>query len=101
MELNLPSAEMLLGCENLLIAGMGGGFDVFRGLPVYFELRRRGRRVHLGNFSFADIAGFERGIALSDTLKGVTADYAGVVPNFPELSLARWFRERRGENVTV
>jgi hypothetical protein len=41
MDLNLPSAEPLLDCRNLLIAGLGGGFDIFCGLPVYFELSSR------------------------------------------------------------
>ncbi len=38
MRLNLPILEQLAPCKNVLIAGMGGGFDVFCGLPLYFEL---------------------------------------------------------------
>jgi hypothetical protein len=41
MQLNLPILDQLSPCRNLLIAGMGGGFDVFCGLPIYFELQRR------------------------------------------------------------
>ena len=32
MDLNLPTLNQLSNCKNLLIAGMGGGFDVFCGL---------------------------------------------------------------------
>ena len=42
MELNLPILKQLTDCKNLLIAGMGGGFDIFCGLPIYFELKKRG-----------------------------------------------------------
>lgn len=101
MELNLPILDRLVGCENLLIAGMGGGFDVFCGLPIYFELRRRGQKAHLANFSFSDIAGFEGGDRLTDTLVGVEAKHEGITLYFPELYLARWFREERDEAVTI
>jgi hypothetical protein len=36
MQLNLPDLAALSACRNLLVAGMGGGFDVFCGLPVYW-----------------------------------------------------------------
>jgi len=34
MDLNLPILDQLASCKNLLIAGMGGGYDVFCGLPI-------------------------------------------------------------------
>src|SRR5512145_2788513 len=100
MDLNLPVWEQLSVCENLLVVGMGGGFDVFCGLPIYFELCHRGKRVHLANYSFADLSLFDGGIHLTDTLVGVTADYEGVVIYFPELYLSRWFRQKYQEDVT-
>jgi hypothetical protein len=101
MRLNLPILDQVAECENLLIAGMGGGFDVFCGLPIYFELQRQGQTAHLASFSFSDIANYEGGMRLTDTLVGVTADYDRVVLYFPELYLAQWFREQRGEEVTI
>lgn len=101
MELNLPIFDQLIGCQNLLIAGMGGGFDVFCGLPIYFELQQRGQNAHLANFSFSDVVNFRGGVRLTDTLVGVTADYEGIVPYFPELYLARWFHEKRNETITL
>lgn len=89
MELNLPIFDQLAKCENLLIAGMGGGFDLFCGLPIYFELQRRGQKVHLANFSFSDIEVFRGGVRLTDTLVGVTSKYEGVTIYAPELYLAQ------------
>jgi hypothetical protein len=51
MQLNLPIFDRLADCRNILIAGMGGGFDVFSGLPIYFALPERGQRAHLANLT--------------------------------------------------
>ncbi len=101
MDLNLPFYQQLADCRNLLIAGMGGGFDLFCGLPIYFELVRRGQQVHLANLSLADIENCSHGIRLSDTLVGVTGEYSGAVIYFPEFYLARWFRETRNQAVPI
>jgi hypothetical protein len=80
---------------------MGGGFDIFCGLPIYFELQRLGISVHLANFSFSEIESFPGGMRLSDTLVGVTPDYDGLTLYFPELYLAQWFKEERKEVITI
>src|SRR5215475_743904 len=100
MRLNLPILDQVAGCKNLLIAGMGGGFDIFCGLPIYFELRERGQTVHLANYSFADIAPLKHGIRLSETLVGINADHQIRAAYFPEFYLSQWFREARQEEVT-
>lgn len=52
MELaKLPVFERLASAKSVLIAGAGGGFDVFAGLPLYAALRKRGTAVHLANLS--------------------------------------------------
>jgi len=101
VRLNLPILDQVSGCKNLLLAGMGGGFDIFCGLPIYFELRERGQTVHLANYSFADITYVKEGVRLSDTLVGVNADLNSRATYFPELYLSRWFKEVRGEDVTL
>ncbi len=70
MQLNLPILDRVATCKNLLIAGMGGGFDLFCGLPIYFELRARGQNVHLANYSFSEIATLKSGHRLTPTLVG-------------------------------
>lgn len=102
MRLNIPGVEDLLACKNLLIAGMGGGFDVYCGLPIYLELRARGARPYLASLSFSPfLSRVSSDQRLTPSLVGVTADYTGKTIYFPELDLARWFRERRGEEVTI
>jgi hypothetical protein len=78
-----------------------GGFDTFCGLPVNFELGSRGQKVRLASYGFASVVDFNGGVRLSDTLKGVTAGHKGIIPYFPELHLAEWFRERREEDVAI
>jgi hypothetical protein len=41
---NLPILDHLVGCRSILITGIGGGFDVFAGLPIYFTSVRTGIR---------------------------------------------------------
>ena len=101
MHLNLPIFDQVAGCKNLLIAGMGGGFDVFCGVPIYLELQRRGQTAHLANFSFSELSIVRGGLHLSPTLIGVQASQADLLPYFPELYLARWFQEKRTQEVTV
>jgi hypothetical protein len=101
MNLNLPILDRLIDCKNLLIAGTGGGFDIFCGLPIYFELKKHGISAHLANFSFSDIENVDFGIRLTKTLIGVTPKPERVYPYFPELHLANWFKEKRNEDVTV
>lgn len=43
--LRLPAA--LEASNNILIAGAGGGFDLYTGLPMYERLRSLGKRVSL------------------------------------------------------
>jgi hypothetical protein len=101
MNLNLPIFDQVATCQNLLIAGMGGGYDLFCGLPLYFELQKKGQTVHLANFSFSDVVHFTSGTRLTSTLVGVDGTYEHIVPYFPELYLAKWFKEKRNEPMTV
>jgi hypothetical protein len=98
---NLPILDQLADSRSILISGIGGGFDVFCGLPLYFHLRERGYQVHLANYSFSDVESFTGGIRLTDTLVGVTADFQERVIYFPELYLARWFQATREEAVPI
>ncbi|GAB4520042.1 MAG: DUF1152 domain-containing protein [Anaerolineae bacterium] len=101
MHLNLPILDQLAESKSILIAGMGGGFDVFCGLPIYFELHRLGHTVHLANYSFSEITYSKGGTRLTETMVGVDADMTGPKVYFPEHYLSRWFRESQGEEVAV
>ena len=97
MNLNLPIYDHVANCKSILIAGMGGGFDIFCGLPIYFELKERGMNVHLANYSFTDLGEIEDGIPLTDTLIGVTATTESYNPYFPERYLVKWLKETRDD----
>lgn len=101
MQLNLPILEAIASCKNLLIAGMGGGFDLFCGLPIYFDLIERGQTVHLASYSFSEVGYVTQGIRLSDSLIGVTSDVVSPLAYFPEYYLAQWFKELHQQNVTI
>ena len=101
MDLNLPILDQVSNCKNLLVAGMGGGFDIFCGLPIYFELKSRGLNVHLANYSFSPFENLSKGTFLTDSLVGITADTESPYHYSPERYLAKWFREKRGEEITI
>src|SRR5688572_6162089 len=105
MQLNLPILEQLKDSKNILIAGAGGGFDVFAGLPVYLTLREAGKNVHLANYSFSPVAQMPR-LSECDVLvdRYLAGTKGGVKLPFgylPESYLAQWFKEARNEDVTV
>jgi len=96
---SLPFFERLDAARSVLIAGAGGGFDVFSGLPIYFALRRMGKAVHLANLSFSWLAKTD-GARVCPGLVEVTAATNGDMDYFPEKHLSAWFRAR-GEDVPV
>jgi hypothetical protein len=79
------------GCSSVLIAGAGGGFDVYVGLPLMFALRDAGVAVHLANLSFARLERLDPAAWLNDYVAEVTPDVTGPPDDyFPERALARW-----------
>lgn len=83
----------------MLIAGAGGGFDVYGGLPLAVALEGLGKKVYLANLSFSNL----RRTPLEDwAAPGVAAvrpDTAGNYDYFPERSLARWLASTGREPV--
>ena len=97
--LRLPFFEELRDAKNVLIAGAGGGFDVFSGLPLYFNLHAAGKSVYLANLTFSNLPP-DSGRELSPALVEVTADSEGSKYYFPEKHLSQWFRDH-GKEVPV
>lgn len=96
-ELRLPS--ILENSRRVLVAGAGGGFDVYAGLPIYERLRSLGKKVFLANLSFACL-GATSAQSLTRSLYAVEPTTTGEDLYFPERTLAR-FLSQREENVTV
>jgi hypothetical protein len=94
--MRIPFFEQLKESRNILIAGAGGGFDIFAGLPLYFWMRDAGKTVHLANLSFTELGHCE-GDRPVPTLLRVTPDTSGPANYFPELYLAQWLAKQFGE----
>ncbi len=88
---SLPLLQELDAVSTILLAGMGGGYDVFATLPLYYNLIAKGKNVHLANYTFTH----------RQTLQGEEEIYPGcfrVGPAgnefqglyFPEKYLAQW-----------
>lgn len=95
-----PFWRQLLDSKSILIAGAGGGFDVFCGLPLFFALHERGKKVGLASLSFANLPSSKaRTIAPGTYL--VDANCPATPEYFPERWLSSWFQEQRGLEVPV
>ncbi|MFC8721961.1 DUF1152 domain-containing protein [Kitasatospora sp. NPDC057198] len=93
-----PLLTRLLGAERILVAGAGGGHDVYAGLPIALALRAAGREVHLANLAFTHHYGLDGSAWAGPQLARITPDTRSAEPGFPERSLARWLREHGPEH---
>ncbi len=87
--MKIPFQIELEKSERILLAGAGGGYDIFSGLPLYFDLLEQGKTVYLANLSFTDIWS-STAKPFGDYAVEVTAKTRGRENYFPELHLARW-----------
>lgn len=88
-----PVFQRLDRARTVLLAGAGGGFDLFCGLPLSFALTALGKRVVLANLSFTSL---DRTTAppLGEALYEVNARTRAELRYFPEVHLARWLAEQ-------
>ena len=96
--MQIPFFAALKDSQRILIAGCGGGFDIFCGLPLHAYLTSIGKSVHLANLSFARLA--ESGCRTIDGKAWVIDSSARELDYFPERHLVEWFA-RRGRHVEV
>lgn len=84
----IPFLERLDRSRRVLVAGCGGGFDVFAGVPIAHHLITTGRDVVLANFSFTNLwmCGGERITPITWRVDRQSAE----LPHFPERWLAEW-----------
>ncbi len=97
--LTIPFFTALEPSQNILIAGAGGGYDIFSGLPLYWSLRAAGKNVHLANLSFSFLNPLEQ--KLAPKMVAVTAETQRHTEFFPEQFLAQWFREHEGIEISI
>jgi len=89
-----PLLARLKQHHRILIAGAGGGFDVYAGLPLYVALRAAGREVFLANLTFTYLGETDCQY-LAPHLAVATPETMGGDRYFPERRLAEWLHEAR------
>ncbi|MEV4052419.1 DUF1152 domain-containing protein [Amycolatopsis sp. NPDC049688] len=85
-----PLFTRLRPARRVLIAGAGGGFDVYAGLPLAFALRAQGKEVHFANLAFSDLNRLDLDDWIAPDVARVRPGSAGDDGYFPERTLARW-----------
>lgn len=88
---SLPLFDELRGAQTVLLAGAGGGYDIFCGLPLFHALRAQGKTVHLANLSFSPLSSANEKWHPPHYLE-VTPETIGHESYFPELHLVRYLR---------
>jgi hypothetical protein len=97
-ELRLPSA--IENSHSLLVAGAGGGFDVYAGLPIFDRLRSLGKQVFLANLSFVSLP-TTTARQLTTALYTVDPTTTGHDVYFPERTLAKCYALSQEGNVSL
>ncbi|GGN10448.1 hypothetical protein GCM10011609_57760 [Lentzea pudingi] len=85
-----PLFTRLHKARNVLIAGAGGGFDVFAGIPLGVALRNEGKLVHYASLSFSDLERLDLDAWIEPGLAAVEPETSGEDAYFPERELARF-----------
>ncbi|MEM9191727.1 MAG: DUF1152 domain-containing protein [Myxococcota bacterium] len=94
-----PLFDYLERSARVLLAGAGGGYDIFCGLPLYFALEAEGKQVFLANLSFSNLGGVSAR-RLAPAVATVNRLSEGSERYFPERHLAAWF-ETEGRDVSI
>jgi hypothetical protein len=95
--LALPRA--LANAERVIVAGAGGGYDLYGGIPLYLALAREGKTAFFANLSFTYLGGTDARL-VTPHLYAVEPTTEGGDAYFPERSLSRWL-DARGFDPTV
>lgn len=96
--------DILQSKANIMIAGCGGGYDVFSGLPLYFSLTAKGKNVVLANLSFTNLSSmkleeYQKGCYIVSNSHEPPFAYEQVY--FPEYYLACWLAETTKKDVKI
>ena len=94
--LNIPQNLLakLQTKQNVLLLGVGGGFDIYGGLPLYYTLRQMNINVHLGNYSFTNFEEVVQScepIVINNNLIGANDLIKQDVGYYPEGYLSKFY----------
>jgi hypothetical protein len=84
----IPFLQRLDAARHVLIAGIGGGFDVYAGIPIAKYLWEKGRSVVFANLSFSNL--WDCGSERIDPSTWLISAESKELPYFPEKWLAEW-----------
>ncbi|MEK7486694.1 MAG: DUF1152 domain-containing protein [Planctomycetota bacterium] len=96
MSFEIPFCTQIKQYQRILIAGAGGGFDIFSGLPLYFALKALGKDLILANLSFTSLE--KTNAKLVHPKCWEVTDLSQGSEYFPEHHLCYWF-SRRGTPI--
>eukprot|EP01035_Chromulina_nebulosa_P060300 gene60300-82506_t len=97
----IPFFQEIEESQNILLAGAGGGFDIFSGIPLYFNLKKQGKNVTIANFSFTWLHDTSSLQVFPNCFKVNGNDFDNSGRNyFPEKYLSQWFG-LQGEKVDI
>lgn len=104
--LNLPNSvtEKFKNCNNILIAGAGGGSDILCGLPLYYTLLKMGKKVHLANLTHTDLKTINEHaepIQLDAAVYGANSIIRTPSTNYLEGYLSQFFKAALNEEKIV
>lgn len=104
--LNLPISvnKQLENCNNILIAGAGGGSDILCGLPLYYSLLKQGKKVHLANLTHTDLKTIHEHadpIQLGTALFGANSIIKVPSQNYLEGYLSQFFKAALNQDTVV
>ena len=97
----IPFFQVLQKSKRILLAGAGGGFDIFAGIPIYLALKRLGKEVTLANLSFTELSLSNSQLVAPNCYCVTSSDRLRTGGSyFPERILCQWLAGL-GENVGV
>jgi hypothetical protein len=88
----IPFFDYVSAGQRILIMGCGGGFDVFAGVPLAFELQGKGCSIVFANLSFSFLN--QSGCKKIDDVTWKIDDNAKDMQYFPELWLSEFLSSR-------
>lgn len=98
--------KILEKSRNILISGCGGGYDIFTGIPLYYELKAKStKNIYLSSFSFTDKLYEKKGEKI--TRFCIEIRYMNYIKDntnpeyFPEYHISKYFYEHDKEDIPV
>lgn len=90
--MEIPIKPQIENSKRILLCGMGGGYDIYSGIPLFFTLKKLGKEVILANLSFS----FLVGCGGKEIFKNVWLinEHCKELDYFPEKFLFEWLKQK-------